>query len=518
MNSVFFNTEVLIAEKKIIESINIPSIVLMENAGLNSARIIKNYAILNNISRILILAGKGNNAGDGFVIARHLSNFNNFNVNVGLVYPASELKGDTFINYSVIKNIKNNNFFITSVKEIKAYCKAASSEKTLIIDSVFGVGFKGTLDKHCIEIFNIIKERRHSVISIDTASGLNSYYDIPDCPDAKVTISMGVKKFNSMFGEGREKSGKIEIVDIGISGKEFDKFNIRKIFEIEKSDVENLFPPRKRNSHKYNNGKVFVLGGYPGFSGAPYLSSQAALRTGSGAVILGVPKSIYNVVAKKTNEVITIPLKSTISGGISEEAYEDIKEKIVWSDVTLIGPGIGREVETQNLIRKILTEIKANYVVDADGIFALRNDLNILKNSKSEIILTPHYGEFAALSKLKPDEVKYKFYELAKTFSKDYEVTLHLKNSPSVTATEDLFLINSTGKENLATIGSGDVLSGIISTCFALTKDAAKSTYGGAYMHGLCGDNLFEKYGSSSTTALDLINEIKNVKLMLNIG
>ncbi|MBN1634114.1 MAG: NAD(P)H-hydrate dehydratase [Ignavibacteria bacterium] len=519
MRSVFFNTEILEAEKKIIENNNIPSIILMENAGANSARFIKKFIFENNITKCILLSGKGNNAGDGFVIARHLSE-SKTEILILSMYPLKELKGDAFINYNILKNLNVPYFRISEISSLKEFKKILKDTKIgkgiLIIDAVFGVGFRGELDKHLRDIFNFLNTiKSKKVIAVDTVSGLKDYNDSRDLLKADITISMSVNKFNSLFGKGRETSGKIETVDIGIPSWEFDRYNERNIYETEQNDMRDILPERNINSNKYSNGKLFILGGKKGFSGAVYLSSMSAMRTGCGAVIAGIPESINKILEIKTTEVITLPLPENKNKCITSKGIDLIREKIKWSDATLVGPGIGRDADTQELIIKILEEFDHKFIIDADGLNALKGKLDIFKKKNNKTILTPHYGEFSVLSGCSVDEIKKDIYKISTDFAKKYNVILVLKNSPTIITDGKYFYINRTGRENLATIGSGDVLSGIISSVYSVTGDAVKSSVYGCYLHGKCGDNLFRKTGSSSTLAGDLIDFIPETKLSI---
>lgn len=522
MRSVFFNSEVLDAEEKIIRNTDIPPIILMENAGANSARLIRKYIRKNKIRECFLLTGKGNNAGDGFVIARHLLT-EEIDIHVISLYNFKELKGDALINYRILLNLKRNSLFIKEIKGLSNFRKYLDrnkiSDKFLIIDAVFGVGFKGELDIHLRKIFNYLNSLKNKkTIAIDTVSGLKDYNDGSNLLKADMTISMSGKKFNSLFGEGRIMSGIIETVDIGIPETEFDKFNSRKIFETEKNDISAIISPRNINSNKYTNGKLFILGGKPGFSGAVCLSAMSAMRTGSGAVIAGVPESINNILEIKTTEVVTIPLPENKNKCLTKDGFKLISEKIQWSDATLIGPGIGRDKETQELILKILNTFDHNFIIDADGLNALKNNTGIFRKKKKKVILTPHYGEFSVISGIPAEKIKKDIYNSAKEFAVENNVILVLKNSPTVITDGEYFYINSMGRENLATIGSGDVLSGIISSAFSITGNAVNSSLYGCYVHGKCGDILFQESGCNSTLAGDLVELIPQIKNELHIG
>lgn len=516
MKSIIFNNEILDVEKKIIQSLGIPSIVLMENAGSNST----NYLISNfkeELSKpVIILTGKGNNAGDGFVISRHLA-IQGYSSVILMLYPESVLKGDAKVYYDVLCKLDNDLIGIVKIDSAEQMDEFISGDNQLILDAVFGVGFKGELEPYIAEIFKKLNSINNVTrIAIDVPSGLESYNQTTECFKAEHTLSMGVKKFSSLFYYGKESSGEVTSINIGVPDSEFDKYNVKKIFEVQKQDIKNYIPKRQSTSYKYSSGKVFILSGAEGYTGAAYLSSQSALRTGSGAVILGVPLSLMEIMEKKLTDVVKYSLPETNEKSFSIEGFEQIKEKIEWSDVTLLGPGIGRNIETMHLIRKIIKEVEHNYVIDADGLFALNEHIEILKQTKSKIIITPHFGEFSSLLGISIEELRNNFYHLAKNFASEFGVTLILKNAPSITTDGDSFYINSSGHQNLATVGTGDVLSGIVTSLFSQSDELLHSALAGTYLHGFCGDVLFEKTGDSSTIASDLIPLIPKVKHYLS--
>jgi hydroxyethylthiazole kinase-like uncharacterized protein yjeF len=515
MKSVFTNTDVLDVEKKIISKMEIPSIILMENAGKNSADYIYNYYNEKKFDNIFILAGKGNNAGDAFVISRHLIS-KGLKVRLLLFYEPKDFKGDALTNYLILKNsFLTDNLIIKRIKSFSDFKKEDYSGNNLFVDAVFGIGFKGELEKRLKDIFSFINSiYNKKVISIDIVSGLSDEFNPDSFLNADVTLTMGVKKINTLFNTGKLKSGLIKVMNIGISEIEFGVHNKKKIYELEDTDVKGNIPIRNRLSHKYSSGKTFILGGSPGLSGAAYLSSVSALRIGCGAVILGIPESMNSILETKTTEVITYPLSETNEHTISDSNYKKISDKIDWSDVTLLGPGIGRNEITLSLIRNIIKNKIAILVIDADGLFALKDNLNILKRHNGKIILTPHYGEFSNLTGLTTEEIQKDLINISKSFAKKYKVILVLKNAPTIITDGDYLFINPTGKENLATIGSGDVLAGIISGLYAQTRNPLVSALLGVFIHGKCGDALYESSGSSSTLAGDLINKIPEIKML----
>ncbi|HMR40759.1 MAG TPA: NAD(P)H-hydrate dehydratase [Ignavibacteria bacterium] len=509
MENVFFNDKVLEAEKKIISDLKIPSIVLMENAGAGAAdHILKNY-ISDNSPEVVIICGKGNNAGDGFVTARHLQNAG-VKIKVLTLYKERELKGDALINFRILKNLSKGKINILFCLKGKDLISEIRNENSIIVDAVFGIGFKGIPDSRIRSVFESVNSLKNNfVVSLDCPSGFYSYDQSTVCVRADVTLMMGVRKFQTMFYKGREICGKTEMINIGIDQSEFTKYNTEKIFRPVINEISELIPARNINSHKYSNGKVLILAGSPGLTGAACLCSMSALRSGAGAVITGIPESLNDIMEVKLTEVMTLALDETGNKTISVSAYSKIKEKLKWADSVLIGPGLSDNEETHELVRTIIRENDNNFVLDADAISAFRHDMKLLKNKK--IILTPHQGEFAGLTGLKTEDIRKEFYEIASEFVRKYKVTLVLKNSPSVTVSENGFFINSTGRENLATAGSGDVLSGIIAGILAQTGDPVNSALAGVFIHGECGDRLYSATGDRGIAAGDLITLLPDV-------
>ena len=509
MKNVFFNHEVLDAEKKIILSLKVSSGDLMEHAGSNSASYIIDHVLIHYFHPVYILTGKGNNAGDGFVIARYLASAG-FEVTVLSLYKEDELKGDALINFEKLKKLKAEKLKIVYCNDADDLKREINVDEKIIIDAVFGVGFKGEPDERMKSIIEFVNDMKNKiVVSVDVPSGLYDHDQKTICINADLTLTMGTKKFAELFYAGKESSGKVEVLNIGVDENEFKKYNERKIFEIESDDVKKIIPQRKTDSNKYSNGKVFVLAGSRGLTGAAYLCSMAALRTGSGAVVAGIPESLSPIMAVKLTEVMTLALSETSEATLSLKDFDKISEKIKWSDVTLIGPGISKNKETLELVRRIIKECDSHFVIDADAISAFKEDPELLRNRK--IILTPHIGEFGNLIGKTTNEIKSNFYQYAKDFSDKYEVTLVLKNAPTIIVSEQSFYINSTGRENLATAGTGDVLSGIIASLYSQTKDRTGSAYAGVYLHGMCGDQLYKTKGNS-TIAGDLIDVLPEVK------
>ena len=292
--------------------------------------------------------------------------------------------------------------------------------------------------------------------------------------------------------------------------------NIHNIYSINQ-DVKNLLTNRKSDSHKGTYGRIGFLGGSSGMAGSIYMASLASLRSGAGLTYIIAPKSIADILAIKSNEQI---IKQISCHSFCYD--ENIKNQILSTsenlDVLAIGPGMGQGKDLHILIDEIIKNTKMKLVIDADGINAISKDLNILNANKAnkEIILTPHLGEFARLSNLSVDEIKKDKVSLVKNFAKNYNLVLVLKSNETIITDGDKLYINKIGNPGMATAGSGDVLTGIISTLLH-RLDAYDAAVLGVYIHSLAGDLAASDFGEESIIASDIINYLPDAfKLLRN--
>jgi hydroxyethylthiazole kinase-like uncharacterized protein yjeF len=252
------------------------------------------------------------------------------------------------------------------------------------------------------------------------------------------------------------------------------------------------------------------LAGSKGLTGAAALCCTAAMKSGAGAVALGVPEPIYPILARKMTEVMTFPLPATADGTLSIAALEEIRERISWADVLVVGPGLSQNPETQKLILKILIEYRGKILIDADGLNAVAHyGVTKLRSARAQFILTPHVGECGRLTKLPSKFIEQHRLNVARDLSKKIGGTVVLKGVPTVTAVKDGSLVlNSSGNPGMATAGAGDVLSGIIAGLWAQGMPAEEAAWAGVYLHGLSGDIAAKKMGERSLMANDLIENL----------
>jgi ADP-dependent NAD(P)H-hydrate dehydratase / NAD(P)H-hydrate epimerase len=330
--------------------------------------------------------------------------------------------------------------------------------------------------------------------------------------NADHTVTMGAIKTEMLFGEGKENCGEITIVPIGITEDLLNKYNTYGKYDITASDVKQIFPRRRKTSYKYSNGKALIIGGSKGLSGSVILSSLAALSSGAGAVLAAIPVSISAHFSRKMLEVIKTELDETSEGSIAGTSYERISKQIKKADAVLIGPGLSLNKETKSFLFELIEKCDKNLIIDADALTLIAEDPGILlkRNSKNGIILTPHIGEFSKLSGLKIEDITPDRFLAVREFSARYSVNVIMKSETSFAClkTGEIF-INPTGNELLASAGSGDVLSGILVSLLAQTKDVKKAMICGNYLHGLAADIYAEKNGNKQTaTQQELIKLI----------
>lgn len=518
MKPVFTFDEIRTVESDIINKEGIPSIVLMENAGRNSFEMLAEEFTDLVEHQVLIVCGKGNNAGDGFTLARHML-INGFEFKIFMPVSADKLKGDAAINYNVLKKLCENEGSYFSETTIENYLKyLPKNEKIIIVDAILGTGVSGKLDElfsSNIKFINGLKKKFKNlkIVSLDVPSGLKNTADNDEVIDAYMTITMGTIKSELLFGKGREFAGNtIKVVPIGITDNLLNRYNAFGKSLVEFHDIENLFQRRKKISHKYVNGKVLIIGGSKGLSGAVAMSSLSAVKSGAGGVAAAIPESISRIFTGKLYEIMTVILSETNEGSISADSFDKIKKRIAWADAVLLGPGISTNEETKKFVLDVIENCDKDMVIDADALNIISEDVSILKRRKNnnEIILTPHLGEFSKLSGINVDDITANRFETVRNFASEFNVNVILKSETSISClrTGEIY-INPTGNETLAMAGSGDVLSGILVSLLAQLKDVKSAMLCGNFIHGMCADIYTDiNKNSQSASPQDIIKLI----------
>ncbi|MGH4052696.1 MAG: NAD(P)H-hydrate dehydratase [Clostridium sp.] len=460
-----------------IDVLGIPGIVLMENAAL---KVIKN--ISDNDKNFVIVCSSGNNGGDGFAVARHLLNKEN-HVEIFALGSEENISADALVNLNILKNMGvkiiklNNNDDLETLKE-----SIIRSDTT--IDAIFGTGLSRQVKGIYSLAITIINENSKYILSIDVPSGFNCNTGkvMGNCIKSNKTVSFELYK-KGFIGFGSDSfTGEVVIENIGIPKSVVDKFH-KNEYLMDIDYIKNLIKKRNKYSHKGDYGRTLILAGSLGFTGAAYISTQAAVRSGAGLVTLCCDDSIQDILSAKLVEAMTAPSND-------EKKLDSL---ILKSDCIAIGPGLGNNPVTLNLLKKVLLNSKCPIVIDSDGLNVLEGNLELLKNKNCNIVLTPHMGEMARISGYSIDEIKENKIDIAKNFAKNHNVVLLLKGFNTIITDGNTLLINPTGSSAMASGGMGDCLTGIIASLISQGYDILTAACVGAYVHGYCGDKLSKK-------------------------
>ena len=477
---------------------------LMKNAGYCVSEQAK--YLLQNIQspEILIMCGKGNNGGDGFAAASILKG-NDYSVKIHTIISEDKIKGEGL---KFFLECKKKGVLISFGLDLQSI-----SYPDLIIDGLFGTGFRQTISREIFIYIQWINQSNSKVLAIDIPSGLNG--DTGEVGSIAVkadrTITFGYPKLGMILKKGPQYCGEIIEEDIGLpetseielGGINWTKFADEKCKEIlKKPELDN---------HKYASGKVLIIAGSRGMTGAAILSTNAALRCGAGLTLTTNPFSLNHIYETSITEGITFPLPDEDEGFLNISHYESIIEKVEWADSVLIGPGLGRNKSTQLLIKKLVESIDKPLILDADGLFPYAGALNELSSKKNPLILTPHFGEFSRLINVEVKDVISDFPRIMENTLKIFDQTLLIKQVPICTFKNNKAVVNISGNPGLATSGTGDILSGVIASFLAQGLNSFDAGTLGAFIQGKSSDELLSLKGFRGQIASDLLEIIPSV-------
>ena len=511
MIPLFTTEQIRNADKYAIEQLKVPGIVLMENAALSILNLIKrNFNLIKGISQIGIIAGKGNNGGDVFAVARHFVNAG-FLVNVLVVGNEKDLKGDAKINFAIFRELSQivNNGKLTFYKSKSDLTKIKNSD--VLIDGMLGTGTKGEIKEPYKSIINYVNDLNLFRVAIDLPSGLNLESSIGSpIINANLTVTLADFKTGLFYGSGYQFSGKIEKGSIGI-GDEYFANQIVSDYLIEPEDALLGLPKKNKSSHKYKNGKILAIVGSGKYIGAASLLVKALFQSGTGSAILAFPKSIRNLIATNMGETVFASYNDENKEYLSPKNILELKQQIDWADLITIGSGLGRQIETINAISDIISLFKnKKMVIDADAIYAI-GEIGVSKFDLTNKALTPHHVEFSHLIGISVEELELNLLRYGKEFAKKTKSILVLKGAPTIIFLPNGdALINSAGNVGMAKFGSGDVLSGIISGFVANSSDIEQAVVSAVYLHSLSADLLLEKETEFGITATKIEENIPN--------
>lgn len=477
-------------DKYCIETLKIPGIVLMENAAL---KVLRNIDM--TIKSFVIVCGSGNNGGDGFALARHLHLLGK-EVELFLIGKERGLSEDCRTNYNIVKNLGLRISYISNLEDIKALRESIENCE-ITIDAIFGTGLSRNVEGIYDLAIAIINENSKYTISIDIPSGLNSDTGkvLGNSVEANKTITFAAYKKGFLNYGADRFTGEIVVEDIGIPQCVIEKHYEKEIV-IEEALVKEKLKARNKYSHKGDFGRVLVIAGSKGFTGAAYITSEAAVKCGAGLVTLCCHESIQPTLSSKLVEAMTL----------SFEEESRLKEAIANANAIAIGPGLGNNEKTLELLKYLLKNANCPVVIDADAINVLKGNLSLLKNKNCKVILTPHHGEMSRITELSTEHILQHRLEAAKDFAKEYEVTLLLKGYNTIITDGSYTFINPTGSSSMASGGMGDCLTGVVTAFLGQKYSPIEAAAIGAYIHGYCGDRLAED--KFSVTASDVLEKL----------
>jgi len=502
-----------------IERIGIPGIVLMENAAQGAVRMFFEHFNPAPGSQVVIICGKGNNGGDGFAVARRLSQAGLKPV-VILLARSSQIKGDALANLDIIKRMGGIEVIEAPAASEFAGCRHYIEKCTCLIDAIFGTGLNSDVEGISREAIEAVNSSGRQVMSIDIPSGLNSDNGriMGAAVRADLTVTFGFPKLGQLIFPGAGLVGRLACVDIGIPDSVAGMVESG-YFTAEPDDFRNLFIRMKRDSHKGDRGHLLVLAGSTGKTGAASMTALGALRAGAGLVTVGIPASLNGILEVKLTEAMTVPLSETAEGTLSLKAKDEIWRLMKGKTAVAMGPGLSTNPETTALVREIAVGCDLPMVIDADGLNALAEEPGILEKLDGARILTPHPGEMARLTGLKGPDIQLDRTGTAARFAERYTCCLVLKGARTLIAgSADGICVNTTGSPALSSGGSGDVLTGIISGLLARGMPVIKAASAGVYLHGLAGDLLSEKMGDAGVLAGDIPDVIPGLMESLRRG
>ncbi|MFZ1948373.1 MAG: NAD(P)H-hydrate dehydratase [bacterium] len=460
-------------------------------------------------ARVLVVCGKGNNGGDGMVVARLLKR-DGWPVALYLAGKPSEVKGDALTNLKrcARASLKARRLAADTWEEFLADLGRAE----VVVDAVFGTGFEGEPRGLAAEVIEAINRRGSTggaVVAVDIPSGVNATTGGASLAvQATSTITMGLPKRGHLFFPGKALTGELVVADIGIPAEVVERARVAVMLP-GRGDVKAAMPVRSPDAHKGSCGHVACICGSTGLTGAAALASLSALRAGAGLVTLAVPRSLNAIMETKLTEVMTLPVEETAQGSFSVHALGALQDLVGRADCVALGPGLSRNPETAELVRALVPALGKPCVLDADGINAFAGHADLLGSGGAPLVVTPHVGEAARLFGVDKAEIAAGRIEFAREAARRLGVVLVLKGAPTVVAgPEGEVFVNPTGNCVLATAGSGDVLTGLIAGLLAQGAPALEAAWLGAYVHGWCGDIMLFTCGGVGFLAGEISRQI----------
>lgn len=496
------------ADRRTVEDIGITSIVLMENAGRQVVAAMDTaFGDLSEL-RVAVLCGKGNNGGDGCVVARVLSE-RGIDVSVFLVGSSLDVRGDARANLRILQALDID---VVEVSDAAAWelHGAEVLAADVIVDAILGTGLSAPITGLLETIIADVNAAPAPVVAVDLPTGLDA--DSAGVPgpaiEAALTVTLAAPKLPLVLPPAEELVGSLVIAAIGIPRAVIEAIEGPWLELITQDRMQAYVTPRVAESQKGDYGRVLIVAGSRGKTGAAHLAAAGALRSGAGLVTVATPVSCQSVLASLGSEYMTEGLEETGDGQLAYDALERLLD--IAADVIAIGPGLGRAPSTRALVQALVERAGVPVVLDADALFAFAGESDRLAGRHdAEIVITPHPGEMARLTGLSVEAVQANRVDTAKTFATTHGVHVVLKGHRTVVATpEGKVYLNLTGNPGMATGGTGDVLTGVLAGWLGQLLDAESASQLAVYLHGAAGDLAASAEGEVAVVAGDLVEHL----------
>ena len=501
-------TEMQTLDRRTIIEAHVPSTVLMERAGEGIVRHLEEHCGPARGKTITILCGKGNNGGDGLVVARLLHR-RRARIHVVLLTPITDLSRDTAAMYRRLVRVAGRAAIVRFRSADQTRYLLASSD--ILVDALLGTGLSSVVTGTYREAIELINSAGKPVIAVDIPSGLHADTGaiLGRAIRATLTITCGLPKLGLYVDAGIDQAGAIHVVDIGIPPAYVDAIESRTLLLTSDSAFQSL-PERVPSAHKGTFGHAGIIAGSVGKTGAAALTARAALRVGAGLVTVATPSSVNDVLEAKLLEAMTMPLPETKARTLARSGLDRVLAFIQARTAIAIGPGLSTHHETVELVQSLMKHLDRPSVLDADALNALAGRVSLLTECKTPPILTPHPGEMARLEvDATTQSVNADRIGTARRFARERGVFVVLKGARTVIARPDgLVAICPTGNPGMATAGTGDVLTGMIVGLLAQGVPAWDAACAATYFHGSAGDLASQHLGQPGMLASDLIAQI----------
>ncbi len=484
------------------EQYSIPGVVLMENAGRKVAEEVSRLPG-EEVTRVVLFAGKGNNGGDVMVAARHLYN-RGMEARVFLLAEENAVEGDARTNMVIARKMGipvyslRNTGDLDKVREMLCWSHA-------VVDGIFGTGLKGDVRGIALEVIDMINSSDRPVVAVDIPSGVNGDTGqiCGKCVKAVLTVTFGYPKAGLLQYPGAAYAGRVVVEDISIPREAADMAGLNMQL-ITDGLVRDIIPDRYPDTHKGTYGRALIIGGSEGMTGAVVLASTGCLYSGAGLIKAVVPAALHPVLENKLTEVMTVPLGKRDSVKLDNHSLDQLKHLAEMADGIALGPGMGVDDDRMQVVEYMINSSRVPLVLDADALNCLALNVHILDNTGAPVIITPHPGEMARLMGCSTSEIQNDRIDAARSFSDRWGVITVLKGANSVIADPaGNIYINTTGNPGMASGGMGDLLTGVITSFVCQGMKPVEAACAGVYIHGLAGDLMAEEKGQHGLAAAE---------------